>query len=501
MDKRYTEPDIQLEVSKSYSDKHTPKERSLKANEREDERTSLLRSGTPSLGSQASEFKSPEPGSELSESSPWKVNFKRFKSMTVSMTVSLVEKECPDRQASALLAGWNVTNLIQGMGILGIPYAVREGGWAAACCIMIVALFCDVTGILLVDCLYDVSPRSQRRKRVRSDYPEVGDAVWPGVGGKVVTVVQTIELYSAAMLYLILLTTMFSQITDKYVPLTLQEWAVICAVAVLPSVFIRKLSVVAWMSMIAVFALMSAIIVTITYCILHYDQWSLSNIPVFDGTTFPIGFGIVTFSYCAHAVFPGIEGSMREPSHFNCMMHTSFVTSGVIKTIFGVFAVLTFGTLTDQVVTVNMVDSPGFNFAATLLVALNVFFSFPLPLFVVIESFDNIFLKYFPHLGRDTRHHWFWLLVTRTLLVTFALFIALIVPHFGLLMGFVGSFTGTCLSFGFPCIAHLKLKWEYLRWYHILGEIVLIIFGVIAGVFGLIYSGKALIDSFKENPF
>lgn len=498
MAKNYTEPDIQLEVSKSY-DKDIRKDRSLKVNyEQDDERVSLLKSGSPSV---ASEYKSPEQRSDFSESSPWKVNFKRFRSMTVSMTVSLIEKESFDRQASALLAGWNVTNLIQGMGILGIPYAVREGGWAAASCIFIVALFCDVTGILLVDCLYDVSRRSGRRKRVRTNYPEVGEAVWPGVGGKVVTVVQTIELYAAAMLYLILLATMFNQITDKYVALTLQEWCVICAVAVLPSVFITRLSVVAWMSMIAVFALMSAIIVTITYCVLHYDQWSLDNIPKFDGSKFPIGFGIVTFSYCAHAVFPGIEGSMKEPSHFNCMLHTSFITSGVVKTLFGVFAVLTFGLATDQVVTINLADNPAFNFAATLLVALNVFFSFPLPLFVVIESFDNFLLKHFPHLGPGTRYHWFWLLLTRTLLVTFALFIALVVPHFGLLMGFVGSFTGTCLSFGFPCIAHLKLKWPYLRWYHILGEFVLIIFGVVAGGFGLIYSGKALIDSFKENPF
>lgn len=508
-DDGYSEKHIQLELSTgSDADKLAAKELGTSGNETlrtenvsrsvntlypetDEERIPLIKSGSRSVGKV-----------DFSQSSPWKENFKRFRSMTVSMmTVSLVEKESSDRQASALLAGWNVTNLIQGMGILGIPYAVREGGWAAACCILIVALFCDVTGILLVECLYEISPRSQRRKRVRTNYPEVGEAVWPGVGGTVVNIVQTIELYSAAMLYLILLTTMFSQITEKYVSLTVNEWAVICAAAVLPSVFIRRLSLIAWMSMIAVFALMSSIAVTLAYCIVHHDKWSLDNIPSFNGKKFPIGFGIVTFSYCAHAVFPGIEGSMKKPEHFKCMMHTSFLISGIVKTLFGLLAVLTFGIFTDQVVTVNLADNVAFNFAATVLVALNVFFSFPLPLFVVVESFDNLLLKHFPHLGPDTNYHWFWLLVTRTLLVTFALFISLVVPHFGLLMGFVGSFTGTCLSFGFPCIAHLKLKWRYLRWYHIVGELILIVFGVIAGFFGLIYSGKALIDSFKANTF
>ena len=490
----YSERDIHLALSNSLSprnsDSETKKEASYELRVVDKNKESHSNERTPLVRTVDTD----EPVS----SSAWNTNFKRFRSFTVShFTVSLVEKECPDRQASAILAGWNVTNLIQGMGILGVPYAVREGGVAVVLCIFIVAMFCDVTGILLVDCLYEISPRSKLRKRVRSSYPDVGEAVWPGVGGKVVSVVQSIELYAAAVLYLVLLTTMFSQITNKYIPLTLNEWAVICSVAVLPSVFITRLSLIAWMSMLAVFSLMSALVVMVAYCIMRYDQWTVDNIPSFDISTFPVGFGIVTFSYCAHAVFPGIEGSMREPKDFNKMMHTSFFISAIVKALFGAFAVLTFGLATDQVFTVNLAGDVGFNTAATALVALNVFFSFPLPLFVVVETFDNTLGPYFRHLQKGTKYHWYWLLLTRTLLVAFALFIALVVPHFGLLMGFVGSFTGTCLSFGFPCIAHLKLRWNYLRWYHITVEILLIVFGVLAGGLGFVYSGKALVDSFR----
>lgn len=434
--------------------------------------------------------------------SAWTTRFTRFQSVSFShlsvsrLVESLVEKESFDRQAPALLAGWNVTNVIQGMGILGIPYAVKEGGLLAVVSIFIVAVFCDISGILLVDCLYEISPRSKLRKRVRESYLEVGDAVWPGVGGKVVNVVQTIEMYSAAVLYLILLTKMFSQITAKYLPLGVNEWAVVCSLAVLPSVFIRRLSLVAWMSMMAVFSLMSALMVMISYCIVLNNKWTWDNIPSFNINTFPVGFGIVTFSFCAHALFPGIEGSMKEPKHFNNMMHVSFFISAVVKMLFGIFAVLTFGHLTNQVFTVNLEENIGYDMAATVLVAMNVFFSFPLPLFVVVETFDNIVGPHFPCVAPGTKYHWFWLLLTRTLMVTLALFIGLVVPHFGLLMAFVGSFTGTCLSFVFPCIAHLKLRWNSLHWYHIIGEIALIIFGVFAGVLGLICSGKALVDSF-----
>ena len=359
-------------------------------------------------------------------------------------------------------------------------------------------MFCDFTGILLVDCLYEISPRSKIRENECVSHTLMlvmrSGLEW---AGKVVSIVQTIELYSAAVLYLILLTSMFSQITAKYVPIGLNEWAIICFLGCFFQVSSFKDSLLLHgMSMVAVFSLMSALMVMISYCIVLSDEWTWDNIPSFNISTFPVGFGIVTFSYCAHAVFPGIEGSMREPKHFNNMMHVSFFISAVVKTLFGIFSVLTFGHLTKQVFTLNLEGNVGFNTATTVLVAMNVFFSFPLPLFVVVETFDNIIGPHFPHLAPGTKYHWYWLLLTRTLLVTLALFIALVVPHFGLLMGFVGSFTGTCLSFGFPCIAHLVLRWNYLRWYHITGEIVLIVFGVFAGGLGFIYSGKALVDSF-----
>lgn len=176
----YNERDPQLFLSNSLSPKDSD-------NEDKKEASYELRIVDKNKQSQSTErtplVRTTDPDEPVPRSA-WNTNFKRFRSFSVShFTVSLVEKECQDRQASAFLAGWNVTNLIQGMGILGVPYAVREGGVLAVLCIFIVAIFCDVTGILLVDCLYEISPRSKLRKRVRNSYPDVGEAVWPGVGG------------------------------------------------------------------------------------------------------------------------------------------------------------------------------------------------------------------------------------------------------------------------------------------------------------------------------
>lgn len=52
------------------------------------------------------------------------------------------------------VAGWNVVNLIQGIGILGIPYACICAGWASLPIIIGVAVLCCFTGKLLVETMY-----------------------------------------------------------------------------------------------------------------------------------------------------------------------------------------------------------------------------------------------------------------------------------------------------------------------------------------------------------
>lgn len=414
-----------------------------------------------------------------------------------SLTVSALERPSDDRRASAWLAGWNVTNLIQGTGILGVPYAVMMGGWASVAIIVIVAAICCYTGKLLVECLYVESKRTGQLKRAYVNYPEVGEAAWPGWGNKIVSVVQVCEMYGGVIMYIVLLATVFSDILQEKAPLDIYQWAVICAYVALPGIFITRVSVIAWISMISVFALLSSIATIIIYCITEYRDMAISNIPPFDPQKFPIGFGVIVFSYCAHAVFPGVEGSMREPKQFPMMMNSAFSLAGVVKVLLGLLAVLRFGKQTNQVITVNMAISPVFNIVATALVVTNVFLAFPLCMFVVLETWDNKLLPYFPHLGRESKHHWFWLVLTRTLLLTFALFLAVIVPHFGLLMGFVGSLTGTCLSFVFPCVFHLVLHWNKTPWYSVLTKILIILFGLVCGACGLFFSGRELAKAFS----
>jgi len=422
---------------------------------------------------------------------------KQFRSFrSASLSVSMLEKPSDDRKAHAFLAGWNVSNLIQGTGILGVPYAVQQGGWAAVAMIFIVAILCCHTGKLLIECMYEKSKKTGIKRRLRVNYPEVAEAVMGRKGLVILGIIQSVEMFGGVIMYVVLLGTVWADMFQKYTGLGMKEWAALNCCISLPTLFITKMSIVSWLSMLSVFSLMSALVTLIAFCFTQISVWSLVNVPPFDPQTFPVGFGIIVFSYCAHAVFPSIEGSMRKPEQFNGMMNSSFLLAAIVKGALGTFMVLTFGNLTEEVATVNLAAYPIWSKAATFLVIGNVLLAIPLGMFVVSLTFDDAFLTYFPHLNRDSKFHWVWLLITRPLLIAFALFLAIMVPHFGLLMGVIGSLTGTCLCFLFPCYFHLKLRWNTLAKWEVAVDVAIMVFGLIAGSLGFAFSTKALIMTY-----
>lgn len=98
---------------------------------------------------------------------------------------------------TSLQAAWNVTNAIQGMFIVGLPFAVKVGGWITVFALVFVAYVCYRTGLSLIDCLYEDG------KKVRKSYREVAEHACPGLG-KYVLIAQLTELASTCILYLVL---------------------------------------------------------------------------------------------------------------------------------------------------------------------------------------------------------------------------------------------------------------------------------------------------------
>jgi len=419
----------------------------------------------------------------------------RESSKSKSGTVSLLERLSEDGQAPTILALWNMINMtISGSNVIAMPYAIALGGFAALFLTLLIGFFDAVTSILLVDCLYEISPKSRLRKRVRASYAEIGADVWGPLGGRLVDFTTVGLSYCSCVLMVMVLGSSLKDIMNNLVVLTLQEWCLLCTLALLLTVFIKKLSILAWLSMFAVLAVFAIVFILVGFSLGDSKAWKLGNIPSFDLNTFPISLGIILYSYCGHTVFPGIEGSMQEPKKYNKVSHWAFSSVTVMKFMVGLFCCLTFGSATQSIVILNLSAAHAsiLSKVATVLVMINVYFSYPLNMFVVSGTFDILLLPRFPSCHKEKCYIFLWVLVTRVVLVFSTLGIALAVPHFGLLMGIFGSVFGVCITLIFPCLFHLQLKWHKLRWYRKVFEMFLVLFGIVSGILGLIYSSIAL---------
>uniref|UniRef100_A0A915Q1K9 Amino acid transporter transmembrane domain-containing protein n=1 Tax=Setaria digitata TaxID=48799 RepID=A0A915Q1K9_9BILA len=116
----------------------------------------------------------------------------------VQEKLAVTDDEHTSRQPiTALQAAWNVTNAIQGMFIVGLPIAVKVGGWWTVAAIVGVAYLCYWTGVLLIDCLYE------NGTKVRNTYQAVAEAYHPGMG-RLVLCAQLTELISTCIIYIVI---------------------------------------------------------------------------------------------------------------------------------------------------------------------------------------------------------------------------------------------------------------------------------------------------------
>lgn len=101
-------------------------------------------------------------------------------------------------------AAWNVTNAIQGMFIVSLPFAVQRGGYWAIIAMVGIAHICCYTGKCLVKCLYEPDPQTGQMVRVRESYVSIAKVCFGAkYGARAVNIAQIIELLMTCILYVV----------------------------------------------------------------------------------------------------------------------------------------------------------------------------------------------------------------------------------------------------------------------------------------------------------
>ena len=399
------------------------------------------------------------------------------------------EDEAPTTDKSPLWkAVVNLMSDIEGTGLLALPYVIAQSGLVAIAAMAVVPFIAFYTGTILIYCLYDKNDTGER-VRVRSNYKQLGEACSPRFGGTTVSAIQLVDLFLLASLYLVLCASLSTGIFPD-LPLSDKVWMLIAAALGLPTLFVKNLSQVAWMSLLSVIALMIAVVSVLAYGIAHESSWTPREILVWNIDEVPVSLAIIIFSYLCHPVLPGVEASMENKSKYRTMLALSYFFVAIVKVVFSVCAFLSFSSNIQDVI-VNSLPVGVIRSLVNAFLLLNVFFSYPFRVITIIQTIEesvspDSFSCKIPDLV--------WFIGIRVSTNFLTLLPAILIPHFALFMAFISSLTGSAIAFILPVIFHLVIKQHELKLYHYIFDISVLIFGFLAAALGLVYSGKSLFE-------
>jgi len=406
-----------------------------------------------------------------------------------SLGLTLVENLSEDRESTLFMTICNILPILQGSAVFSIPYAVMVGGLSFIPACILICILADVTGGLLVDCLYSVSPRSKIRKRVHGDYGEVTFACWGKAGSRLVTMLNVAYLVANNIVNIVLLGKCSMELIGGHININETLAMILSSIFLIPLLFIKQLSIMSYVSFIGVTSIIVCSMTAVVVFIQHWSDWQFNahSLPWFNASGFPLAIGIVMYSVIINSILPQIEGSMKNPKQIGAALHIAFVLSTLIKLVFGVLGALTFGLSTKQLVALNVSEYAVYaKYVISISLCLYAITNYALMFFVVFEHYDDF-------LRRKNFHNIISVAAGRILLTVFCVAIAIEVPFFALVSGIVGAVIGTCLVFIFPVLFHLKLKWKEISKLQKLMEIILLMVGIVTGAFATYSSISSLV--------
>ncbi|XP_012736112.2 vesicular inhibitory amino acid transporter-like [Fundulus heteroclitus] len=412
----------------------------------------------------------------------------------------------PPPTITAWEASWNVTNAIQGIFVLGLPFALVQSGYMGLVVLVLSAWVCNHTGRSLVACLYEEQhskeSSSVSKVRVRHSYQDIMDAcckgLWPNwsvVGGWLINLAQVIELLMTCTLYLLVSTTLLCDSLSA-VNLPRSACSLMSLMFLLPCLLLTDLRPVSTLSLLCSLAHILISLLVILYCLSCASNWSWSSLSLsVDPEDFIVSVGVIIFSYTSQIFLPPLEGSMEDRGQFDTMLGWTHGVACIMKTTFSLLAVLTWGPETSEVITDNL--PPNLRPLVNLCLLAKALLSYPLPFYSAAEILQACLLRD-ASLSSSSKQRGQGVsclaLTVRCALLVSSYLLSMLVPRFSLLMGLTGSVTGAAMTLILPCVFHLKLQWERLTVQDRLIDLAILSLGLICSVAGVICSVKGLVE-------
>lgn len=375
---------------------------------------------------------------------------------------------------------FNAINVLCGVGLLTTPYAMAITGTSALLLLVLIGAVTCYTAHLLAACM-------NTSRSIRT-YPDIGQAAFGQAGRIFVSVLLYMELFSCCVDFMILeadnLSAVFpdARLSLGAFHLTAKQTLVLlAALLVLPTVWLRDLSLLSFLSVGGIFASV-ALLALVGWEGTAVTGFTHQHPPFVSWSGVPVTLGLFLFCFSGHAVFPSLYASMRNKSQFPKLMIAAF---SVVVVIYGTMAImggLMFGSDVSENITLDMqVSSPRAppTIISMWLVIINPISKLALTLAPVAMAVEELL---------EIKHHsWKFTLASMTLrtgLLGVVVLTAIAVPFFASVMSFIGSFMATSVAVVLPCLFALKICRHQLSRLDVGVAICMAVFGVVVGVVG-----------------
>nr|XP_043613811.1 amino acid transporter AVT1C-like [Erigeron canadensis] len=359
------------------------------------------------------------------------------------------EKSPDIRQSSFGQAVVNVVNVLCGVALLSTPYAMKEGGWFGLSILFIFSVLSFYTGIIIRYCL-DSQPGL-------STYPDIGEAAFGLAGRLIISIFFYVELYASCVEFIIMesdsLSSLFPnthlnlgghQLSSHYL------FAIMITLIVLPTVWLRDLSFLSYISAGGVLVTILVVICLFWVGLVDNIGFQHDSTRMLNLSSLPVSIGIYGYCYAGHAVLPHIYMSMETRNQYPLVLLTSFAICTLLYAGAATMGYMMFGESIESQFTLNLPSNFLASKIAVWATVISPLTKYAITISPVARSLEELIPS------DDQRSHIYSILF-RTTLVISSLVVAICFPFFALVMSLIGSLMTMLVSFIFPCVCFLRM--------------------------------------------